>query len=754
VSSVPAQLIYRVNDLELDIARGCLSRNGEEIHLKPKAFQILVYLMAHRERLVSKEELLDQFWKDTAVSDDILAQSIAEVRRALGDSSRDSIYLKTFPKRGYRFVAGVQEVRPEGLIATEQITTVQVREEYSDEGSRRFGLRWLVAGTLVLAALGVLVWWWQAHPGLPAPAGGKRQIAVLRFENRTGQGDLDWLADGLPDMLTTTLSRSPMLDVLSREQVGLWMGHANEARLKGAMDLARRSQAQIAILGSFARLGAKVRIDAQVYDGRKGSLLTAESIVAENAEQILTQVDSMAARLVVHLSGRPPREKGPTLSSLMTDNLQAYRYYSLGLRKAETFQTHEAVELLKRAAALDPNFAMAYARIGYAYLLSSSNLEEGRLYLEKAYQMAGKLTDKDRRYILAWYAIANQDYPDAIRKYSELIENYPYESEAYHQLARLLRGESRHEEAAGVLRRGLTIYPDESELWNALAAVSSEMGRHEEAIRMAQRFAELEPGEANAYDTLGLAYEFAGSYEKALEAFSKALSIKPDFEIAGLHRANVYAAMGREKDALRECQDRSAAAQSGFDRWRYGSQAAWIYWRRGAIGRARAAILKADQDQPKGHESWNPAELLVASGPATGTKEITPVPGRASRFGLRTQFFFAAQDARRRNRPEEMVANLREALRYRPEWGSSEPLEDALADGYMALGRLDEAIAEYERGLKLFPGTALAHFHLAEAYRRKANSAGAKTQFRQFLDLWKHADPSLPELAEARRWAH
>jgi tetratricopeptide (TPR) repeat protein len=100
-----------------------------------------------------------------------------------------------------------------------------------------------------------------------------------------------------------------------------------------------------------------------------------------------------------------------------------------------------------------------------------------------------------------------------------------------------------------------------------------------------------------------------------------------------------------------------------------------------------------------------------------------------------------------------MLANLRESLRYRPEWGSSEPLEDALADGYMALGRLDEAIAEYERGLKLFPGMARARFHLAEAYRRKADITGAKAQFRQFLKLWKNADSDLPEIAEARRWA-
>jgi tetratricopeptide (TPR) repeat protein len=170
---------------------------------------------------------------------------------------------------------------------------------------------------------------------------------------------------------------------------------------------------------------------------------------------------------------------------------------------------------------------------------------------------------------------------------------------------------------------------------------------------------------------------------------------------------------GREKDALRECLDRSAAAQSGHARSRYEGQAAWIYWRRGEMSKARGAILKSDQDLRKDHQNWNPAELLVSSGGAGRMKEITPTPGRASRFGLRTQFFFAAQEARRQNRPEEMLANLREALRYRPEWEARSRSMMRWRDGYMSLGRLDEAIAEYERGLKPFPGMAWARFHLA-----------------------------------------
>src|SRR6185369_3857208 len=108
-------------------------------------------------------------------------------------------------------------------VVTGQGTTVQVREELTIQGLRT-GRSWWIAG--VLAAMIVAAWvvWWYARPALPAPVAGKRQIAVFRFENRSGRPDLNWLSDGLPDMLTTTLSRSPELDVLSRDQLYVWLG--------------------------------------------------------------------------------------------------------------------------------------------------------------------------------------------------------------------------------------------------------------------------------------------------------------------------------------------------------------------------------------------------------------------------------------------------------------------------------------------------------------------------------------------------
>jgi DNA-binding winged helix-turn-helix (wHTH) protein len=233
VSTVPVVLVYRIGDMEVDVARAFLRRGADEIRLKPKTFQLLLHLIANRDRLVSRDELMEVFWPGTAVTDDSLAQVISELRRALGDSSRDPRFLQTVPKMGYRFVAPVEEVRPAVVLAREEITTVEIREEYSDDPPSRLlaaprrRVLWPAALAMVsiLAAAAWVVGATRNHGPPPAPA-GKRQIAILPFENRSGGDDLDWLRDGLPDMLTAALAHSRGLDVLSREQVQHWIGRA------------------------------------------------------------------------------------------------------------------------------------------------------------------------------------------------------------------------------------------------------------------------------------------------------------------------------------------------------------------------------------------------------------------------------------------------------------------------------------------------------------------------------------------------
>jgi TolB-like protein len=137
---------------------------------------------------------------------------------------------------------------------------------------------------------------------------GKRPVAVMFFENHSGTADLDWLREGLADMLITGLSNSKQLTVLSRQQLHLLIEGSGHDETKGipldmALDLARRSQAKIVILGSFARLGERIRVEVQLHDVRDGQLLAAERLVVEKPAEILTQIDLLSLKLGI-TSGR------------------------------------------------------------------------------------------------------------------------------------------------------------------------------------------------------------------------------------------------------------------------------------------------------------------------------------------------------------------------------------------------------------------------------------------------------------------
>jgi DNA-binding winged helix-turn-helix (wHTH) protein/TolB-like protein len=457
--------IYRIGEFEVDVPRAVLRGANGIIRLTPKSFQILRWLIQNRDRLMTREELMERFWPGVAVTDDSLAKCVSELRRALGDSSKEPRFLETVPKMGYRFIAEVEEIHPPAapdlqstapthdlvelrsqspppgpqslLAAREVVTTLEIREEIVDESPPRLlpaparpRFFW-PAASAVVALLMAAAWLVGAmrRPGPPPTPDGKRQIAILPFENLSGAQDIDWLRGGLPDMLTASLAHSRGLDVLSREQVALWIGRVGRGGVSDAIEVARRSHARLAVTGSFARIGDAIRIDARVYDGRTGAMLAAQSVTADRLALLVDQVDFLGASLAARIDPGGPGDRA-ALASLMTDNLEAWRCYSAGLRAAEAFQTDQAVAWFEKAVALDPRFAMALARIGYALSVTGGRLEAGKPYLERAFAMADRLTEKDRRHIAAWYAIADKDYPEAIRRYSELVASYPNESEA------------------------------------------------------------------------------------------------------------------------------------------------------------------------------------------------------------------------------------------------------------------------------------------------------------------------------------
>jgi len=755
------QPLYRLDGVEIDTSRFCLTRDGQERHLRQQTFQVLIYLLEQRERLVTKDELIGHVWRDTAVTDNALEQCLAEIRKVLGDDSRNPRFIKTIPRAGYRFIGKVEEAKPR--VSEKPVESQPVAPAKVWIGKRAM----LISSAIILIVATVTTIYLirqrrslqlLSTVTLPQTA-GKRSVAVMFFDNQSGSADLDWLREGLSDMLITDLSRSKNLTILSRQQLHTLLdrtGHqsSEKIRLEEALDIAQKSKATILIMGSFARLGEQIRIDAQLHDARDGQLLAAERLVVDQPAQILTQVDLLSIKLASHL-GAADQTANSGLTSVMTNNLAAYRFYSLGVEKAQAARNPEAIALLEKAIALDSDFAMAYARIGYTYAVSWGRLEEGKPYLEKAFKLTDRLSEKDKLNIAAWYALANQDFAAAIRSYQEILARYPLEVEAYRGLGRLLRGENQHDEALEILKQGLVIDPGAKELYNSLGGVYSELGRHDEAIAMYQRYVQLAPTEPNAHDSLGLGYQWAGRYQDAIEEYQRALAVKPDFEVSVIHLANTFYQTGRYAESLQKFQRYIEIAPSTAERGRGYSGIAVIQRSRGRINDAERNARQAFGYYKAGGGQLFVTLLakgdLIAAEKLKQTIEKIGITNRGARGNLRELTYFQGSFELKSGRGPEAIEKFKEALQHRAPVWNFDAYEDCLANAYLELGRFDEAIAEYERVLKLSPNYPLVHYHLAEAYEGKGQRDQARIEYERFLQVWKDADADVPEVVRAKR---
>lgn len=780
---------YRFEDVSVDLSRGCLIRGSEEQYLRRKTFQVLVYLLERRERLVTKNELMESVWKDTAVTDDVLVQCVKEIRRALGDSSHHPRFIKTVPKAGYRFISPVESLsNGASSYRTEEITRIELEfEEDTDPGVSQnqkaktpalsppqkdhrpaFAIGILAAVILLVGSAFYFVPIFlsadapRAEATLPQIA-GQKSLAVMYFDNQTGGAELEWMREGLADMLITDLSRSSKINVLSRQQLQSLLEktgyrQGDKISFDQILGVARKSRAESFITGSFAKAGEKIRIDVQLHDASSGSLTASESLTVEKPERILTEIDLLSLKLAKHL-GAEERVDLNSFADVMTENLEAYRYYSLALEKARGLHKKDALELLSKAVALDPEFAMAHARIGYIYAVTWGWAHKGKPHLEKAFTLSNRLTEKDRLNITAWYALANLDYPAAIRSFREIIAKYPLETEAYLRLGYLLRGEEQFDEAIAVMRQGLTIDPESGALYNGLGLLYSLLGHHAEAIAMHERYVALEPAEANAHDSLGMSYQWAGRYHEAIAEYKRALELNPDFEIAHAHLGVAYFQTGRYRAAIDWFKKYIAVAPSTLESARGYAHIALVHRKMNNYEAATRAAKKAFEENELHVFEWY--SVALKRGDRATAKKLeqklfaeSSFSNRGSRGYPRYVFYYRGYIALKNGQSNEALENFRESLRHSPATWDIDPLEDCLANAYYELGQFDEAIAEYQRILQLNPNYPLARFHLARSLEQKGLQAESRAEYLNFLESWREADEDIPEIIIARNYVN
>src|SRR6185369_14438987 len=244
--------------------------------------------------------------------------------------------------------------------------------------------------------------------------------------------------------------------------------------------------------------------------------------------------------------------------------------------------------------------------------------EKGKPYFERAFQLSERLTEKDKLYITGWYAIANKDFTRAAETFRAIVNDYPFEVEAYARLAKLLEGEGQYEDAGRILKQGLTIDPEAKNLYNLLGGIYSVLGRHDDAIAMARRYVELAPDEPNAHDTLGLIYQWAGRYGEAVAEYERALALKPEFEVAVIHLGNTYFQLGRYREASEKFERYIQLARFDEGRARGYSSLVYLYLKKKDLPRAQQAARQI----PKGLRLWSEFFLALDRGQMANVERL------------------------------------------------------------------------------------------------------------------------------------
>ena len=342
---------YRFGAFEFQPGGKGLTRSKAPVPLEPQAERLLAYLVENRDRVVTRDELIDEIWYGQAITDAALSTRIRTVRRALGDDREQQAYIRTHPRRGFQFVAQVAE----GGHTRTQVPRGRPR------------LRSPLIGVLCLLVAAVLAYivltrgdGREAGPPLP----DRPSIAVLPLGNLSGDPDDALFVEGITQDLTTHLSRFPDLFVISSATLFSY----DTARID-PVQLARELGVGFVARGSLRRDETRLRISVELIDVTRGETIWAEQLDREAADIFALQDDlsqSIAAQLVPEI-----RVAGASdAASVPTDDLGAWDLYLRGLRHQADYSPGaqaQAIALATQAIERDPAFGAGHSLLARAY---------------------------------------------------------------------------------------------------------------------------------------------------------------------------------------------------------------------------------------------------------------------------------------------------------------------------------------------------------------------------------------------------
>lgn len=514
---------YRFGQFVLDPAKRTLSRADSPIVLTPKALDVLIFLAQNPNRLVTKEELLQAVWGDTFVEEGNLTQYISHLRKALADNSEDSRLIVTIARKGYQFTGDVT-VGEGADVAKEGVVQTPITEGRQAGPKPRWKYAVMGVAVVILVVAGYVSW---QHFRTIAPSQSKKvMLAVLPFENLTGDPNKEYLAGGLTEEMISQLGRlnPEQLGVIARTSV---MGYEHsEERLD---QIGRDLSVQYVLENSLRQSGDHLRITVQLIQVKDQSHLWSHDY-DYRAQDILTVEDDVAEAVAREIQLRLDPEKQAELARPRPVNPEAFDAYLQGyyyFQRDTNEDTNMAAKYFERATQVDPNYALAWVGLSRA---RNWQAVTGLIPAERGHQLAREAVER---------ALALN----------------PNSAEAHVEMARLKRQVDFDWAGADAsVQRAMALEPGDPEILDFAAADAAILGRLDEALQLARRALDLDPLNARSWGQLGEIEFQDGKLDEAEADLKKALALRADEFDSLVFLSEIYVMQGRPQEALPEIE--------------------------------------------------------------------------------------------------------------------------------------------------------------------------------------------------------
>src|SRR5262245_16751805 len=532
------------DDVKVDCANLRVQKGGSPRKITPRAFQVLVYLLEHQGRIVEKQELFDEVWKERFVTDNALSRIIKEIRQVIGDDADEPRYIETIPKRGYRFIAEVTNAEAEALTTgSGKAAPASGRQEERDrerapiatDRKRKkghFAQQWLMAAVcLVALMLAAIVSRKCSRGSSSLSEGAIKSLAVLPLENLSGDPSQEYFADGMTDALIGDLAKIRGLQVISRTSAMRYKGTN-----KPLSEIASELRVDAVIEGTVLRSGDRVQVRAQLihaptdrhlwsetYERDLRDVLALQSEIAQAVVREI-QIKIMPAERARLTPNRPVNRKA------FDDYLQG-RYLYWNRRTDENL--HKAISFFQSAVKEDPIYAPAYVGLAdcYNYLgteqISAMPPIDARRRAEEAANKALEIDNEmaEAHASLGFVKHFNWDWTAAEQEFKLAIElnpNYAYAHDCY---ASFLVSKGRTEEAIAETNRAQELDPFSLAISVKRGFILENARRYDEAIEQLRRVIARDQNDYQAHWFLGHTYAASGRFEEAIAVSEKAAAL-------------------------------------------------------------------------------------------------------------------------------------------------------------------------------------------------------------------------------------